>query len=745
MLPRCPIFKPHFHAKVVPGEGLFLLSEMKQTVLQGRLYEVIAPYLDGRPIEQICANLAGQISQPEIFYTLSHLNKKGYLSEYSNGMPASEAALWSLQEIDPSTARQRLAEATVTITSYGVEVRPFVEMLQTLGVRVGAEGTFRLVVTDSYLRNELRELNRESLRDGRPWLLFKPFGCQIWLGPLFRPGDTGCWQCMTQRMRANFPILGYFSGRQELDGSPVGDRSHTPATLAVAWGLAATAVSAWIGRGEFRYLDGKIQSIDTITYQAQTHAVLRLPSCPACGSPPTNEQPKPVALESRSKTFIQDGGHRVRHPEETVNRFSHLVSPICGAVSVLERMGTAGDGIMHVYSSGRNVGRGPLDWFHLKSDLRSGSCGKGVSEAQAKASALCEGLERYSGFFRNDEPRRKARMSELGDDALHPNACMLFSDQQFQEREVINARQSFYNYIPHPFDPEAEIDWTPVWSLTRQAHRYLPTALCYFSYPEPRGADTCIGCSNGNAAGNTLEEAVLQGFLELVERDSIALWWYNRLSMPSVDVDSFSEPYVQQLRAHLAAHCRDLWVLDLTSDLGIPVFAAVSRRTEGPCEQLMFGFGAHLDPRIALLRSVTELNQMIVHLLNAPPDNPGAFLSDYETVHWLKNATVANNSYLLPRPGAPRSASAFQATWHDDLLSDIKECQSRVEQLGLEMLILDQTRPEIGLPTVKVFVPGLRHFWARFAPGRLYEAPVTLGWLERPLAEEQLNPVPMFL
>jgi len=44
-----------------------------------------------------------------------------------------------------------------------------------------------------------------------------------------------------------------------------------------------------------------------------------------------------------------------------------------------------------------------------------------------------------------------------------------------------------------------------------------------------------------------------------------------------------------------------------------------------------------------------------------------------------------------------------------------------------------------------VIVPGLRHFWARFAPGRLYDVPVQLGWLPQPLAEEELNPIPMFL
>src|SRR5207244_11830440 len=109
-------------------------------------------------------------------------------------------------------------------------------------------------------------------------------------------------------------------------------------------------------------------------------------------------------------------------------------------------------------------------------------------------------------------------------------------------------------------------------------------------------------------------------------------------------------------------------------------------------------------------------------------------------------ATLANQPYLLPDEEAvPRSAAAYSRSWSDDLAQDVRACQAVVERQGMEMLVLDQTRPEIGLPVAKVIVPGLRHFWARFAPGRLYDVPVKLGWLPRPLAEEELNPVPMFL
>ena len=63
----------------------------------------------------------------------------------------------------------------------------------------------------------------------------------------------------------------------------------------------------------------------------------------------------------------------------------------------------------------------------------------------------------------------------------------------------------------------------------------------------------------------------------------------------------------------------------------------------------------------------------------------------------------------------------------------------------MEMIVLDQTHPDIGLPVVKVAVPGLRHFWPRFGPGRLYDVPVAMGWRTTPLAEPALNPVHLFL
>jgi oxazoline/thiazoline synthase len=94
---------------------------------------------------------------------------------------------------------------------------------------------------------------------------------------------------------------------------------------------------------------------------------------------------------------------------------------------------------------------------------------------------------------------------------------------------------------------------------------------------------------------------------------------------------------------------------------------------------------------------------------------------------------------------APREASHYVQRWTGDLMEDVLTCQVLIERQGLELFVLDQTRPDIALPVAKVIVPGLRPSYARFAPGRLYEIPVRLGWLPRHLTEEELNPVGMFV
>jgi ribosomal protein S12 methylthiotransferase accessory factor len=732
-----PRFRRHLHAQVVAGEGVLLVADGCAAKLDGRIFERLAPLLDGSlETHALVDRLAAHASRPEVLYALHLLHERGYVEESDTTLPETDAAYWGAQALDAATVAARLAATTVSIGAVGaVDAESLRSLLEEAGVLLDPDGgDLRVVLADDYLHDELAAANGRALSEGRPWMLARPVGAQIWIGPILRPRATGCWRCLSTRLRANRPVAATLP------------QGATAASRAAADGLIAAQIAGWIARGGTSELDGHVLTVDLASGQTRTHRLVRRPSCPDCGEPDSLRErpPGPIVIRSRPKRFTADGGHRTRPPEDTLDLFGDHLSEITGLGGALRRSDVdGGEGVVNVYLANdvRPLHDGPRG-VHF----RSVSAGKGVTDSQARASALCEAIERYSGVYQGCERRVRARLRDLGEAAVDPREVMQFSERQYRDRERWNARGSRVDSVPVSLDEDDEIDWSPLWSLTREAVRYLPTGLCYSGVPAAPGRAYFRACSNGNAAGNTLEEAMLQGFLELSERDAIGIWWYNRVARPPVTLDGFGDPYPERLRAFLSSRGRDLWALDLTNDLGVPVIAAFSHHVAGP-QRIVMGFGAHLEPRLALLRALTELGQMLAWVLPVEGgDSRVRRTTDPETHRWLVEATLENQPHLVAlEDAAPRSASDLPALVSDDLHDDLLHCRRLVEAMGHEMLVLDQTRPEIGLPVVKVVVPGLRHCHARLAPGRLYDVPVKLGWLAVPLREEQLNPWPMVL
>ena len=98
-----------------------------------------------------------------------------------------------------------------------------------------------------------------------------------------------------------------------------------------------------------------------------------------------------------------------------------------------------------------------------------------------------------------------------------------------------------------------------------------------------------------------------------------------------------------------------------------------------------------------------------------------------------------------PADVRPRRRDDFEQVRHDDIRDDVRDLVGRLKQRGLETIVLDHTRPDVGFPVARVVVPGLRHFWVRLAPGRLYDVPVAQGWVKQARTEDELNPIPFFL
>lgn len=730
-------WKPTLHVERMEGDAVFLIGEREHFVLSGACIAELAALVDGRrTIHDILCAVRARISEPEALYTLGQLAARGYLVRAAPELPSDHLAFWHGMGLDGRVAVEALRRVPVVVRTLG-QAGPaewMIEALAQAGVRVEREGVVQVVVSDDYLRPELAAINRVALRDGTPWFLIKPCGTQPLIGPSFEPGAGPCWDCLAFWIRHNQPVEELVRRQRRHEGHLSPPQATLEASVRTACGLGALAIARVLAGGNDgppHALGSRVLALDLTTFQTTEHAVVRRPQCATCGDPARMAAvgERPIALAPIEKAHYEDGGYRRQNPRRTHERYQHLVSPITGAVTHLVPMPGQDTELRAVYASGYLIC--PRSGVPHRNVFDKGCAGKGRSADQARVSALCEALERYSGVYQGDEACVRGSTAELGAAALAVDDLLNFSEAQYYMRDRLNAQETDRRrWVPEPLDASTRIGWTPAWSLSKRERRYVPLAYCYAEAPADSGTAFVGPCPNGVAAGTCLEEAVLQALLELVERDAAAIWWYNRIARPAIDLDSFADPYFEALQADYARLGWTVWALDLTHDLGISTCVALAH--EPRADRFAIGFGCHLEPHLAVQRALTELNQLF--------DPAGTRRAPWDL------ARLTDREYLFPHPDLPRTlAKTLPRFAGADLRADIAHCAKRLDEAGLELVVVDKTRPDIGLSVAQVIVPGLRHFWPRLGPGRLYHVPRTLGWLARPLAERELNPVPLFV
>lgn len=686
------------------------------TVLREGLAQELLPLLDGtRTAERVCEDLADRYPAAVVHYWLMALEKEGVAvaappPEQSGRIGASPAAAVLLA----AWARRSDEHPVVRIP----------------GKDLGVPGP-DVLLTDDYLRPEVEE----AVRDGEPAVLAAPAGRTFWLGPRVGP-DASCPSCLARRLRMNLVGRALVRG-----GAEEGVRIHalTALTSPECFEAAARRLEE---RAPSRPGFVELEVLDPTGGRVERHPVPRLADCPACGDPTLGPPGAEIRLGPVVRRAGSGGGFRSCTPQDTWERYRSVISPLTGLVRSIRPVPVPGaEGVAHVYTASHAHHTGPVSVRAVRDEARDHSGGKGRTELDARVSALCESLERWSCVHRGTEPVRRSSLSELDGRRVAPNQLMLFSDRQFEAREVWNARQNGgFQQVPHPYEDQS-IDWVQARSLVNGEAVWVPAAHVFFGYGGP-GGECVAGDSNGLAGGNTVEEAVLQGFLELVERDAVALWWYTRARRPGGALP-LADPWFAKVEQCYGALGRTVWLLDLTTDLEVPVYAALSALEDGGSE-IIFGFGCHVSPDIAKVRAVTELNQMLPTILMEPAERTRRLLPEFQdAVTWWREATLDDHPYLTPHPA--QGLPPRKETEGDDLHHHVQECVDRAAGVGLETLVYDLTRPDVGYPVVKVMAPGMRHFWRRLGPGRLYEVPPALGWVPAEIAESDVNPISMFV
>ena len=366
--------------------------------------------------------------------------------------------------------------------------------------------------------------------------------------------------------------------------------------------------------------------------------------------------------------------------------------------------------------------------------------GRGLSKEQAETRALGEAAQLISSCVWGNEDVVTSKFTDLDGQALHPNALMMIGEEQYQNRDSWNAENGDHDWIPLPFDIDKEADWVQVEELNGQSAIWVPAACVYIGWQNRGEANAfSVADSNGTAAGETLESATVAAFLELVERDATAIWWHGQHRRPMLEMAGLDLP--DPFRDWLAKRGRLYQVLDLTHDLDIPVFAAVSSDDSGG--SIAIGISANFDPAAALVDALTEMCQMefTVTMAKQQPD----VAAGTPIGRWLETVTLSNMACLQP---------SSQSNRYDTSKSDEKNLSDKqgIERItaictdhDLKAYRVDLTRPQVGVPVARVIVPGLCHFKKRDAADRLVDVPQKLGWDLKLNGTATLNPIPLLI
>lgn len=395
------------------------------------------------------------------------------------------------------------------------------------------------------------------------------------------------------------------------------------------------------------------------------------------------------------------------------------------AESPAERIDPAGRAVLQALDCPLPAQPGPEDRHRGRLFLAAGRFGR-LFRLNARAAP---GLH----FFGAEVPQAGQPALNAAGSGLHPleafESCVGEAIERLSARET---EEDAARRCPPPDAPEAWLapllaeargdpGWLPARRLVDGATVPVPIDLCLRRPPERRAFEPPWPLSNGCAAGPSAEEATLRGLLELIERDAVALWW--RGGRPAAPIP-LEDPAVAAAAALLARlrqgeGGRRSWLLDITTDLGVPAVAAVSFDAAGGG----FCFGTAARPSLAAAgcAALMEMAQieLAMEVVEAKRRERGeAALNAVDRQHLQRLAAIDASSCPIVHPRAPPRAGAVPAG-EDATLGALLD---RLGAHGLRPLVLDLSRPEFGVPVIRVLCPGLEAEPCRLAGPRLAEA-----------------------
>ena len=389
--------------------------------------------------------------------------------------------------------------------------------------------------------------------------------------------------------------------------------------------------------------------------------------------------PAPLTYGDCRKQYTYDQD-KVCTPEETIAKLRQKLAEV--KLDILKDVQRVDTGRLDIPVYFSVCGREAFEVIRNKKQL-----GKGCTPAQSQASACMELVERFSFFSFKQNPANfiRATHAELKAEGL-PLLPLRYLLQSVHDETT--SEETLAELIA-----DIPIRWAWATSLNRGELVLVPFSWFF-----------AINEFNGPSAGNSYEEAILQGLCEIVERHVCALITRERIKAPRIDPDSITDPVAVELLRKFTRHGIEVYLNDFSLDTGIPTVGAlaIDPSTFPETSEIVYTAGTTPEPNKALIRALTEVAQL-----------SGDFhtKANYLASGLPKPLSLDEVDYII-HPDRTVNLSDLPDLGDNNMKVEIDRCLAALAKLDMEVLLVDVRHPELQIPAIYTIVPGA-HFRER--------------------------------
>jgi ribosomal protein S12 methylthiotransferase accessory factor len=383
-----------------------------------------------------------------------------------------------------------------------------------------------------------------------------------------------------------------------------------------------------------------------------------------------------VTLNDAYKSFTRDQD-KILHPKETVKRFKEKLKTM--DLDILKSVLRIDNGRLDIPIYFSTCGEDAAAVTGTKKQM-----GKGGTPDQAEASAVMELAERFSffNFAKNPENFFTDVYTNVKDKAI---AFEMIAQSVHDESDDLPASRKIFETLP--------LKWTWGYNLSREKEVLIPFDWFF-----------AINEFNGPSAGNCVEEALIQGICEIVERHTSSLISQNKLMVAAIRPESVTDPLVIEMFQKYNNAGVKLYLSDFSLDTGIPTVGALAYDpvTFPALSEIVWTAGTTPDPQKALSRTLTEVAQL------AGDFNTNA---NYVASGLPKFTTLEEAGYVI-NPGKEVDISDLPDLSSNNLKTEILNCLAALEKINMQALVINTMHDQLKIPAFYTIIPGA-HFRER--------------------------------